>query len=332
VAELLKGRPSSRQSGVYAERYAVRGLLGKGAMTQVLLGEDAFTHEPVAIKVLDSSFVSRAEVVERFTRESEALSRVRHPHVVRALAAGVGEDGLPFQVLEHLHGEPLDGLLKRERALHPKMATRILHQLASALEAVHQAGIVHRDIKPANLMLLGDDGTPLAVKLVDFGFAHVNGSSVLTPPGTALGTVAYMAPEQVLGDHIDGRADLYGLGVLAFRMLAGSLPFEGEGVDLMARQLVEAVPALRARAAQVDERLARVVAAATRKVPGLRYPTASALREDLERVMRGGDEALAADELAVDGVYQPGVGLPQQVAKFLYGRLGVTPPSWGEAG
>lgn len=325
MAELVRGRPSSRQSGLYAERYAVRGLLGKGSMTQVLLGEDVFTQEPVAIKVLDLSFVGRPEVVERFTRESEALSRVDHPNVVRALAAGVGADGLPFQVLEHLHGESLDDLIKRERVLHPRLTARLMLQAARALAAVHQAGVIHRDLKPANLMLLGDEGAPLALKLVDFGFAHVHGSSILTPPGTALGTVAYMAPEQVVGDTIDGRTDVYGLGVVTFRMLTGALPFEGEGVDLMARQLVESLPALRWPA--VDESLGRIVALATRKVPAHRYESAQALAEDLERFL-GQRTGATATSLAPDEVYTPGPGLPRQVARFLYGRLGRTALPW----
>ncbi|MCU0657819.1 MAG: serine/threonine protein kinase [Polyangiaceae bacterium] len=178
VEELTEGRPSSQESGLFAGRYAVRGLLGQGAMTHVLLGEDVRSHEPVAIKVLDVSFLGRPEIVERFTREAEALQRVRHPHVVRSFAAGTGADGLPFHVLEHLQGEPLDTLLARERWLHPKQALRLLIQCAAALEAIHKSGVIHRDLKPANLMVFSQEGRLLGVKLVDFGFAHVTGSSI----------------------------------------------------------------------------------------------------------------------------------------------------------
>lgn len=326
LEELTRGRPSSRTSGLFAERYAVRGFLGKGAMTQVLLGEDVFTREPVAIKVLDLAFRQRAEVIARFTRESEALGRIRHGHVVRALAAGVDDEGLPFQVLEHLQGESLDALLLREPRLQPRLVVRMLLQLTSALEAVHTRDILHRDIKPANLMVTGGDGVVFSLKLVDFGFAHVHGSSIVTPPGTALGTVAYMSPEQVVGDALDRRTDIYSLGVLAYRLLCGSLPFEGEGVVMMARQLAETVPPVRSRA-QVDEGLEAVVARATRKRPDLRYASARSMREDLERV-EAGKATEAAAALGRDDPYRPGPGLPTQAARFLYGKLGLVAPPW----
>ncbi len=330
LGELTRGRPSSRASGLFVERYAVRGLLGKGAMTHVLLGEDLVTREPVAIKVLDMTFLGRPEVVERFTREAEALRRVDHPNVVRSWAAGQGADGLPFHVLEHLQGESLDLLLHRERVLHPKLALRLLWQCASALEAIHRVGVIHRDVKPANLMLLGEEGRPLGVKLVDFGFAHVNGSAVQTPPGTALGTVAYMAPEQILGDRVDGRSDIYGLGVLAYRMLSGSLPFEGEGLDLMARQLTEPVPSLASSPQPLEEGLVKVVARSTRKDPEQRYPTARHLKEDLQKLLGGGGPLLADTLPSGEDRFLPGPGLPRQAARFLYGRLGLTAPVWGD--
>lgn len=329
LAELVRGRPSSRASGLFVERYAVRGLLGKGAMTHVLLGEDTVTREPVAIKVLDVSFLGRPEIVERFTREAEALRCVDHPNVVRSFAAGEGADGLPFHVLEHLQGESLDLLLQRERVLHAKLAIRLLIQCASALDAVHRGGVLHRDIKPANLMILGEEGRPLGLKLVDFGFAHVNGSTVQTPPGTALGTVAYMAPEQLVGDRIDGRCDLYGLGVLAFRLLTGGLPFEGDGVDLMAKQFISPVPLVTQIAQPIPDGLVRVIARAVRKNPNHRYPSARHMREDLQRVAAGEDGPLLADTLPEgEDRFSPGPGLPQQAARFLYGRLGMAVPAW----
>jgi serine/threonine-protein kinase len=180
-------------------------------------------------------------------------------------------------------------------------------------------------------MLLGEEGRPLGAKLVDFGFAHVNGSSIHTPPGTALGTVAYMAPEQVLGDRIDGRCDIYGLGMLAYRMLAGAPPFEGEGLDLMARQLTVPLPPLPSGAGPLSAELVRVIARATRKSPEHRYPTARMLREDLQRVAGITEGPLQAETLP-DGEdrFSPGPGLPRQAARFLYGRLGLTAPAWGD--
>jgi serine/threonine-protein kinase len=297
-------------------------------MTHVLLGEDVCSHEPVAIKVLDVSFLGRPEIVERFTREAEALQRVRHPHVVRSFAAGTGADGLPFHVLEHLQGEPLDTLLARERWLHPKQALRLLIQCAAALEAIHKSGVIHRDLKPANLMVFSQEGRLLGVKLVDFGFAHVSGSSIHTPPGTALGTVAYMAPEQVLGDRLDARSDLYSFGLLAFRMLSGSLPFEGEGVDLMARQLLDPLPPLQGHGTPIPPSLIHLIARATRKDPALRHESARHLRIELEQIAAGANLEPPPE---IEDVFCPGPGLPTRAARFLYGRRGVPVPGWMEA-
>ncbi|RYE82175.1 MAG: serine/threonine protein kinase, partial [Myxococcales bacterium] len=318
---------------VLAGRYAVRGLRGQGAMTQVLLGEDVRSGEPVVIKVLDAGFSSLPGVAERFAREAEALGRISHPHVVRSLAAGIASDGLPFHVLEHLAGEGLDEWLRREPRPPVALGLRLLVQTASGLEAVHRAGIVHRDVKPANVMVLGDHDAPRVAKVVDLGFARVEGASSLTPPGTALGTLAYMAPEQLVSDAVDARTDVYALAVVAFRMFSGRLPFEGDGLDLMARQLAEPCPSLDSLVPDADPRLVRVLRAALSKNPARRHPTMAALRDDLARCTTPDTRSLlVADSLAsgpVD-VFVPGPGMPRQAACFLLRRLGRPVPEWGD--
>lgn len=331
LPQVVSGRPSSRESGLFAERYAVRGILGKGAMTHVLLGEDTITREPVAIKVLDVSFLGRPEIVERFTREAEALRHIRHPNIIRSLAAGEGADGLPFHILEYLQGESLDLMLQREHILPLYLSLNLLILCASALEAAHQQGIWHRDLKPANLMIFHGIGHSISLKLVDFGFAHVNGSSIVTPPGTALGTVAYMAPEQIVGDRTDGRSDLYSLGILAFRLITGELPFRGEGLDHMACQLIQPIPPVIQIVQPVPDGVARIIARATQKNPDYRYPSAREMKEDLQQVLANSQDPLITDALPPGGKeFSPSPGLPQQAARFLYDRLGLTIPTWKE--
>jgi eukaryotic-like serine/threonine-protein kinase len=329
--ELARGRPSCRASGLFCERYAVRGLLGTGAMTRVYLGEDLFTRDAVAIKVLEPKFAQQRDVRDRFLREASATSRLAHPNIVRTFEAGEGSDGLPFLVLELLPGEPLAELLKRERVLHPRTAFLVLTQIASALAAAHQAGIVHRDVKPANIQLLGAAGPPTAAKLLDFGLAKLDEHTGFTQAGTAVGTVEYMAPEQVVSDPVDGRTDVYGLGVVMYRMFTGQLVYDARGVDLMAAQLLTPAPPPSTLGHQLAPEVEAVLMASLRKQPSNRYPSMEAFLEDLERLSgKRSGELLARSLPPGPDVYTPGEGFGRTAAEFLYNRLGQKTPPWDD--
>ena len=227
-----------------AERYRVEATLGEGGMGIVYLAEHVHIRKRVAIKVLLPRWTGTPEMVARFEREAVAAGAIAHPNVAAATDFGRLGDGSFFLVLEYLEGRTLRaelerGPLTRVRALH------IARGIALGVGAAHAKGIVHRDLKPENVMLVARDCDPDFVKVLDFGIARLDGGGgpasgqALTSAGAILGTPGYMAPEQVLGQPIDARSDLYALGVVLFEMLTGGCPFRGGAVTVL-RQLVTA--------------------------------------------------------------------------------------------
>ena len=228
---------------VVAGRYRVLRLLGKGAMGAVYVAEHMKIGRKDAIKVLQEAVARDPETVARFTRGARNASAIRHPNVCTVYDFGETEDGLAFLAMEYVDGESLSDLLNREGALDLEPACDILCQVADALAAAHAAGIVHRDLKPANVMLAqSKDGSPRA-KVVDFDIAKggVEGEGTeVTRMGFVVGTPEFMSPEQLTGDPLDGRCDVYSLGVLLFRTLTGSLPHLADSTqELMVKRLTE---------------------------------------------------------------------------------------------
>lgn len=205
--------------------HRVRRLLGRGGMGRVWLAHDDRLDRDVAIKVMLPETASDPAHRERFLRESRAVSQIDHPHVVPIHDVGT-DAGLPFIVMPYLIGRSLADRLAEERSLAPAEALRIAGEIASGLGAAHARGIVHRDVKPDNVFLVGAGEH---VRLIDFGLAR----DTLLPPssvtlaGAILGTPAYMAPERIADGTVDGRADLFSLGVVLYKMLSGRMPFEG---------------------------------------------------------------------------------------------------------
>jgi len=214
---------------VLGGRYRILRLLGEGAMGGVYVGEHLRIGRRDAIKVLRGQHAFDAESIARFNRGARNLSAIRHPNVCTLYDYGETEDGSPFLALELITGESLKDLLDREQPLDPLRAVRIAMQVADALDAAHAADIVHRDLKPANIMIeQARDGTDVA-KVVDFDIAkgpEATGEEV-TRLGFVVGTPEYMSPEQLMGERLDGRSDIYSLGIVLFRMLTGALPFRG---------------------------------------------------------------------------------------------------------
>lgn len=212
-------------------RYEVLEYLGSGGMSDVYAALHTGLRKRVALKVLRSPSRGDRESVARFLREGECLARVRHPNVVEVHDVGV-EEGVPYLVMELLHGETLDQKLAREGALPREVALDFVLPIFGAVEQVHRAGVVHRDVKPANILLArGHDGE-ITPKLVDFGVATLDERRLITGALGPIGTPAYMSPEQARGlDPVDARSDQYSLASMLFEVLTGREPFPGADVD-----------------------------------------------------------------------------------------------------
>ena len=228
---------------VVADRYHVLKKLGEGGMGQVYLAEHVKMGRRSAIKVMNPSMVHDPDAVSRFNREAANASRITHPNVCAIYDFGETTDGTIYLAMEFIEGEPLTDLLQREGALAPLRAAHIFVQVADALQAAHDLGIVHRDLKPDNIMLTrARDGADV-VKVVDFGIAKAVGgddSQKVTKTGLVVGTPEFMSPEQLAGDKLDGRSDLYSLALVLYRMLTGKLPFETTSVqETMIKRLTD---------------------------------------------------------------------------------------------
>ena len=223
---------SQRLNDALSDRYRIERELGRGGMATVYLAEDLKHHRRVAIKVLDPE-VAAAVGSERFLHEIETVARLTHPHILPLYDSGAA-DGLLFYVMPFVEGESLRDRLMREKQLTVDEALRVTREVADALGYAHGHGLVHRDIKPENILL--ESGVAV---LADFGIARI-ASSHLTQDVRDLGTPVYMSPEQVLGQPLDGRADLFSLGVLAYRFLTGSPPFRGSDAVSVAYQVADA--------------------------------------------------------------------------------------------
>ncbi len=273
---------------IVAERYRVESQLGEGGMGVVYLAEHVHMRKRVALKVLLRAWCSTPEVVARFEREAVAAGSIDHPHVACATDSGKLPDGSFFLVLEYVAGDTLRCIVDKG----PTETARAVHITRGILEAVgaaHARGVVHRDLKPENIMLVERDGDNDFVKVLDFGIAKVmlgdsapparagaDGGEVLTRMGAVLGTPDYMAPEQALGQSVDGRADLYAVGVILYEMLTGQCPFRGGAVTVLRQHVLEAAPSLTAGLVdKVDPRIQAVVTKLLQKDPKQRYSTAA---------------------------------------------------------
>ena len=212
---------------IIAERYHVLKLLGAGGMGRVYLAEHVKMGRQCAIKVLHPAMARDADAIGRFNREAANASRIDHPNVAAIYDFGDTPDGLLYLAMQYIEGETLTHVMKTNGALAPLRACDITNQVAEALYAAHAMGIVHRDLKPDNIMISTGGGGIDTVKVVDFGIAKATGeaSQGVTGTGIVVGTPEYMSPEQLAGEELDGRSDLYSLALVAFNMLTGDLPF-----------------------------------------------------------------------------------------------------------
>jgi len=274
VTELL-----DRVQGALGDAFRVESELPAGGMSRIFLATEASLNRRVVVKVLPPEMTSEVSAA-RFRQEVELLARLQHPHILPILATGSRGD-LLYYVMPYVSGESLRHRLVREGALPVEEATRILAEVADALSYAHAAGVLHRDIKPENILLEGRHAV-----LADFGVARAiqeaTAGGKLTATGAAVGTPGYMSPEQVAGDHVDLRADVYALGVVGYEMFAGKPPFEGPSAQaVLAAHLTTPPLPLREVRPEVPVQVSQAIACALAKEASQRFRNAGEFAEAL---------------------------------------------------
>ncbi len=297
---------------VIDDRFEVRDILGQGGMGTVYEAYQPAVKRSVAIKVMRREFSENADIMRRFHREALAASRLHHPNIISIYDFGQTED-VVYIAMEHLRGRTLGDAINDESPMNPKRVIHIALQVARSLHEAQGAGIVHRDLKPENIFLIDVEGDADFVKVLDFGVAKLRtpgSDTTVTQAGTLFGTPKYMAPEQTQNQELDHRADIYSLGIIMYEMLMGSAPFEGDNpLAVLLSHASETVPRFKERQPELDldSRIEGVVFKAIAKKRDERYPVASALVEELEKLqgMLDGDgvihefplvEAIAAED------------------------------------
>ncbi len=276
---------SRKSERVIAGRYDLVRVIGKGGMASVFLADDAETGRQVAVKLLHAHLAADLDVRERFANEIRAIRRIDHPNVVRALDDG-DHQHRPYLVLELVDGESMASYLRRSGPLPPDEALSLTRHAARGLAAMHAAGVVHRDVTPGNLLLVHVAGEPYAIKISDLGLASIAGHTD-DLDSTLAGTTSYMAPELVVGEEPDHRADVYALGMVMFFALTGELPFTGRSpAEVYAHQLVSPAPPPSWLVDDLDPNIDRIVLTALRKDPAYRYATMNAMFQDIERALK----------------------------------------------
>ncbi|MDB4906459.1 MAG: hypothetical protein JWO05_1243 [Gemmatimonadetes bacterium] len=287
---------------IIADRYHVLRKLGEGGMGQVYLAEHVKMGRKSAVKVMNPGMVNDSDAISRFNREASNASRINHPNVCAVYDFGETPEGIIYLAMEYIEGQSLNGLIEDQGALNPLRAADIARQTGEALSVAHDMGIVHRDLKPDNIMLTKNRDGSDCVKVVDFGIAKAANSEAqkVTKTGLVVGTPEYMSPEQLAGDKLDGRSDIYALGLVAFNMLTGKLPFPAETVqESMIMRLTDKPRQLAEMkgdttwSAEVQD----VLNKALERDASLRYQTANQFGKELYKAV----ESMPASAMSTDG-------------------------------
>jgi len=280
-------------------RYRLEAKLGSGGMGVVYRATDLTMQRHVAVKLIRGvdGVALDEEVASRFLREAKNTARIQHENIIEVFDFGRSEEDDMFFVMELLEGESLSAKLRREGKLSPEVGVHIVRQMCAALHVAHSAGIIHRDLKPANVMLIKRAGDASYVKVLDFGVAKSYGApdqqTDLTHTGMLVGTVEYMAPEQIMGKKVDGRTDIYALGVVMYRMFAGKAPFRDGGVPALIHAHLNVLPKpITETASEVPGALDRVVLRCLAKRPEQRY-------ESMEELSRALAAAIEPEDLGL---------------------------------
>jgi serine/threonine protein kinase len=282
--------PDSLIGTLFAGRFQIERLLGRGGMGAVYLAQHAVLKRKVAVKVILAELTSDVTVAARFRTEARAASRIVNPHVTSVYDFGITNEGRSYLVMEYVQGETLAAALRRE-PLPLERAIPILLQVADGVAAAHASQVVHRDLKPQNIVLSTAGGRTEFVKILDFGLAKVVDAATmsgLTAQGMTLGTPEYMSPERCAGETADHRTDIYSFGVLAFELLTGSVPYTGSIVKMMWAHLNAPVPSVSpVTGVALPPHLAPLVRRCLAKKPDDRYQSVSELLGELGEIHRG---------------------------------------------
>ena len=312
---------------IVADRYHVLRKLGEGGMGQVYLAEHVKMGRQSALKVMNPAMVKDADAISRFNREAANASRINHPHVADVYDFGETADGIIYLAMEFVDGLALTKLLEQEGPLAPARVAAIVRQAADALAVAHDMGIVHRDLKPDNIMITRDRDGSDCVKIVDFGIAKAadNAAQKVTKTGLVIGTPEYMSPEQLSGDKLDGRSDIYALALVTFNMLTGRLPFPADTVqESMIMRLTEAPRKLAEMRPDVtwSGEVQAVLDRALERDATKRFATASEFGRELAGALDGmsGGQRVERYEQSASSLDQP--TLP--VTRVAPGRPGVS--------
>src|ERR671917_799792 len=270
---------------LFADRYKLEQRLGVGGMATVQLAMDTRLERYVAVKLLAEHLAEDASFVSRFRREALAAARLVHPNIVQVFDFGLDEaTARNFIVMEFVDGESCAEILRDHGPLAPREAVNVLSQACRGLDYAHRNGVIHRDVKPGNLLRSRDN----AVKLADFGIAKAAEQSDITKVGSVLGTAAYLSPEQARGEPAGPASDLYALGVVAYQLLAGRLPYEAPSLTELARlQESSPPPRLDELNPDVPGPLAEAIMVALHRDPERRYADAADMEHALGDALQG---------------------------------------------
>jgi YVTN family beta-propeller protein len=302
--------PADPRIGTGLAGYQIQALLGRGGMGVVYLAEQARPHRQVALKLLLAQAATSEAFRERFLREAELAAAIDHPNVLPVYDAGE-TDGVLWIAMRYVDGIDLAALLAREGPLAPQQALAIGGQVAGALDAAHTRGLVHRDVKPGNVLLAMEGGTVSHAYLADFGLTRRVSGGVrgLTVSGQVLGTIDYIAPEQVEGGQVDGRADQYSLGCVLFECLTGMVPFRRDSeLAVLWAHVHDPPPRIGEHRPGLPAALDGVIGRALAKAPGDRYPSCSALAATAQAALAGSVPAGVRHRVGRPAGHRPGRG------------------------
>ncbi len=274
--------------GQQIDQYLIERHLARGGMADVYLARDVYLQRPVALKIMLPALTQDKELTARFQREAQAIAKLNHPNIIQIYTTGLTANGSPYLAMQYIPGgslqEEMTQLAGNAKPLSTQRVLTLAEQVADALRAAHKAGITHRDLKPSNI-LLREDGTAV---VTDLGIAAVQEASArLTRTGHVMGTPYYMSPEQATGKPVDGRADIYALGVIMYEMLSGTVPFKADSpLAILSQHLYEPPPPLIERRRDLSVATYQTVETCLQKEPDKRFQTAEQLRVALNQALQ----------------------------------------------